>query len=99
MTQCPISHTLLCVQSCAEESDASAASGEAEPQYTEEEWQQRISTTRMRLLNTKKAAQSHEAQLIIGKTKVEANDTNLQHLQQELLVTGRTNVSWKEIQP
>lgn len=55
----------------------------------------------MRLLNKKKAVESQEAQLIIGKTKVEATYTNSQHLQRELemLVTGGMMVSWEESNP
>ena len=80
---------------CAEESDATGSSDEEE--HTEEEWQQKVSAAKMRILTLRRPVQSQEAQLIIGKRKVEANNIMLQHLQQlELLITGRQLVGWEE---
>ena len=80
------------VQSCAGESGATGSSDEGE--YTAEKWQQRISATRMRLINRRQTVQSQETQLMTGKAKVEANKVKSQRLQQqlELLITGRTMV-------
>ena len=95
MTPLPNKPSPVQSRECAEESDATGSSDGEE--HTEEEWQQKVSAAKMRILTLRRPVQSQEAQLIIGKRKVEANSIMLQRLQQmELLVTGRRLVGWEE---